>query len=133
MTAKREYRFSKAERLCRKTTIERLYSEGDSVAAFPLRAVYLTLEPEMGEPAASVLFSVPKKRFRHAVDRNLVKRRLREAYRLNKHGFIEALNEKGIRMAIAILYLDKQHHTYSHLQARMNKLFQAIIKKESEK
>lgn len=133
MTVKREYRFSKAERLCRKTTIERLYSEGDSVAAFPLRAVYLTLEPEMGEPAASVLFSVPKKRFRHAVDRNLVKRRLREAYRLNKHGFIEALNEKGIRMAIAILYLDKQHHTYSHLQARMNKLFQAIIKKESEK
>ena len=52
---------------------------------------------------------------------------------LNKHGFIEALNEKGIRMAIAILYLDKQHHTYSHLQARMKKLFQAIIKKESEK
>ena len=133
MTEKKENRFSKAERLCRKTVVEKLYAEGDSVAAYPLRAVYLTLEPEEGEPTASILISVSKKRFRHAVDRNLAKRRLREAYRLNKHSFTEALEAHGTRMAVAILYLDRQHHPYSHLQARMNKLLHAIIKKEIEK
>ena len=123
-------KFTKSERLSRKSVVERLYAEGRSVAAFPLRAVYLPLEPEEGEPSASVLVSVSKKRFRHAVDRNLVKRRLREAYRLNKHPFVEALQQKECRMAVAILYLDKQHHSFSHLQARLKKLLQSVITKE---
>jgi len=125
-------KFTKSERLSRKSVIERLYTEGRSVAAFPLRAVYLPLAPEEGEPAVSVLIAVSKKRFRHAVDRNLVKRRLREAYRLNKHPFVEALQQNGRRMAVSILYLDKQHHAYSHLQARLRKLLQMIISKEAE-
>ena len=121
-------KFTKSERLSRKAVIDRLYAEGRSVAAFPLRA----LEPEKGEPTVSILIAVSKKRFRHAVDRNLVKRRLREAYRLNKHPFAEALQQKGCRMAVAILYLDKQHHSFVHLQARLKKLMQAIITKEFE-
>ena len=125
-------KFTKSERLSRKSVIERLYAEGRSVAAFPLRAVYLPLEPEEGEPAASILIAVSKKRFRHAVDRNLVKRRLREAYRLNKHSFVESLQQNGRRMAVSILYLDKQHHSYNHLQARLKKLLQMIISKEIE-
>lgn len=124
--------FAKNERLCKKSVIEKLYAEGRSVAAFPLRAVYLPVEPEEGTPAATVLISVSKKRFRHAVDRNLVKRRLREAYRLNKYQFIETLQHKNCRMAVSILYLDKQHHSYAHLQARLRKLLQAIIAKEYE-
>ena len=123
-------KFTKSERLSRKSLVERVYTEGRSVAAFPLRAVYLPLEPGEGEPSASILISVSKKRFRHAVDRNLVKRRLREAYRLNKHSFIEALQQKECRMAVAILYLDKQHHSCTHLQARLRKLLQSIITKE---
>ena len=125
-------KFTKSERLSRKAVIDRLYAEGRSVAAFPLRAVYLPLEPEEGEPTVSILIAVSKKRFRHAVDRNLVKRRLREAYRLNKHPFAEALQQKGCRMAVAILYLDKQHHSFVHLQARLKKLMQTIITKEFE-
>ena len=128
----KNYKFTKSERLSRKSVVERLYAEGRSVAAYPLRAVYLPLEPEEGEPAASILISVSKKRFRHAVDRNLVKRRLREAYRLNKHQFLETLLQNNCRMAVSILYLDKQHHSYAHLQARLRKLLQAIITKEFE-
>lgn len=126
------YKFTKSERLSRKSVIERLYAEGRSVAAFPLRAVYMPVEPEEGVPAASILIAVSKKRFRHAVDRNLVKRRLREAYRLNKHSFVEKLQQKGCHMAVSILYLDKQHHSYRHLQARLVKLLQMIISKEFE-
>ena len=129
----KNYKFTKSERLSRKSVVERLYAEGRSVAAYPLRAVYLPLEPEEGDPAASILISVSKKRFRHAVDRNLVKRRLREAYRLNKHTFIEALHTSGTSMAVAILYLDKRHHTFAYLQSRTKKLLKAIIEKENEK
>ena len=126
----KENRFKKEERLCSKATIENLYANGRSVAAFPLRAVYLPLEAEENAPAASILISVSKKRFKHAVDRNLAKRRLREAYRLSKHPFIESLQQQEKRMAIAILYLDKQHHPFKHLQARMVKLLNSIIEKE---
>ena len=123
--------FKKEERLCSKATIEALYANGKSVAAYPLRAVYLPLEAEENAPAASILISVSKKRFKHAVDRNLAKRRLREAYRLNKHTFTEQLQQQGKRMAIAILYLDKQHHSFGYLQAKMVKLLKAITEKES--
>lgn len=126
-------RFGKEEHLCSKSVIEKLYAEGDSVAAYPLRAVFLDIEPEEKAPAASILIAVSKKRFKHAVDRNLVKRRLREAYRLNKHPFIEELQQSGRHMAVAILYLDRQHHSFTHLQARMKKLLRAIIEKESKR
>ena len=128
----RNNKLTKSERLSRKSTIDKLYAEGRSVAAFPLRAVYIPLEAEEGEPTVSILIAVSKKRFRHAVDRNLVKRRLREAYRLNKHNFVETLQQQGGRMAIAILYLDKQHHSFHHLQTRLKKILQMIQKKASE-
>lgn len=128
----RNNKLTKSERLSRKSTIDKLYAEGRSVAAFPLRAVYIPLEAEEGEPTVSILIAVSKKRFRHAVDRNLVKRRLREAYRLNKHNFVETLQQQGGRMAIAILYLDKQHHSFHHLQTRLKKILQMIQEKASE-
>lgn len=124
--------FAKNERLCRKSVIEKLYAEGSSVAAFPLRAVYLKIPSEEGNPSASVLIAVSKKRFKHAVDRNLEKRHMREAYRLNKHPFLEALEKSGTSMAVAILYLDKKHHAFAHIQAKMKKLLQAIIEKETK-
>ena len=128
----RNNKLTTSERLSRKSTIDKLYAEGRSVAAFPLRAVYIPLEAEEGEPTVSILIAVSKKRFRHAVDRNLVKRRLREAYRLNKHNFVETLQQQGGRMAIAILYLDKQHHSFHHLQTRLKKILQMIQEKASE-
>ena len=54
------------------------------MAAFPLRVVYVNKERAHGEVPVQILISVPKKRFKHAVDRNRVKRQVREAYRLHK-------------------------------------------------
>ena len=81
-----EYTLGKKERLNSKTLIERLFLGGSkSFPAFPLRVVYMSVEPvEEDMAAASILISVPKKRFKRAVKRNLVKRQVREAYRKNK-------------------------------------------------
>ena len=75
-----QHTFPKAEKLCSDTAIEKLFADGQSVAKFPLRAVY---RPNGGD-VTRVLISVSKKRFHHAVDRNRVKRLVREAYRLNR-------------------------------------------------
>lgn len=63
-----------------------------SFSVFPLRAVYMSVDRQ--EVPASILISVPKKRFKRAVKRNRVKRQIREAYRKNKGGLWQALEEK---------------------------------------
>ena len=77
---------SRAERLRGDKSIGELFREGRSGFVFPFRYYYLCVPAEAGVPAGSMLVSVPKKLFRRAVKRNLLKRRTREAFRLEKHG-----------------------------------------------
>lgn len=126
------FTFPKREHLKSKSIIEKLYAEGSSVTAYPLRAVYLFLPANENRPTASILISVAKKRFRHAVDRNLVKRRIREAYRLNKHIITGPLDEEKKNIAIAILYIDNKHNSTSFLRHKMQKLLSNILEKESK-
>ena len=96
------YSFSKAERICSKRVIDKLFAGGNtSMAVYPLRAVCMPVERE--SVPASILISVPKRRFRHAVDRNRMKRQVREAYRLNKHVIWKALESKSYSLAIAFV------------------------------
>lgn len=79
------------------------------MAAFPLRAVFMRLNKEDDTrncgalPPVSILISVPKKRFRHAVDRNRVKRLVRETYRTHKHMLWEPLQGKDYRVIVAFV------------------------------
>ena len=89
----KRYTLSKEERLSWKRYIDLLFEKGQSFVAFPLRVVYLPLEEEMSAPV-SILISVPKKKFKRAVKRNLIKRQVREAYRVRKYDLIDPLTEK---------------------------------------
>lgn len=124
--------FPLKEHLKSKKAIEKLYAEGAAVTAFPLRAVFLEVSADEQEPTAAILISVAKKRFRHAVDRNLVKRRIREAYRTGKHKFIDTLQNSGKKMAVAILYIDNRHNSTVFLKRKMEKLLDGIIAKSAK-
>ncbi len=77
------YSFKKEERLCSKKLIEELFHNGSSFLLYPFRVVWLKHDLLVPFPV-QVIINVPKRRFKKAVDRNLIKRRIREAYRLNK-------------------------------------------------
>ncbi len=115
--------FRKRERLCSKKRIEALFSAGNrSLAAYPLRAVYVM--EDKGSVPAQVLISVPKRIFKRAVDRNRMKRLIREAYRLNKHILWKALD--GQHMILSFLWIGDQMATYATVQAKVQNLLQRI-------
>jgi ribonuclease P protein component len=105
------FQFKKQERIVSQKQIDALFigTGSHSKAAFPVRAVYIIKERAKGREPVQLLLSVPKKRFKHAVDRNRVKRQLREAYRHHKHLLIDALpTDKAVD--IAFIWLAPSHY-----------------------
>ena len=120
----------KAERLDRKKVIGKMFTVGagaHSFTVFPLRVVYLT-EPEL-KSQASVLISVSKRYFKHAVDRNRVKRQIREAYRLNKHILLETLANRNEKMAVSFIYLTDELMPTDFIEKRMKMALEKMVEK----
>jgi ribonuclease P protein component len=114
------FTYPKNEKLKSKTTIDLLFSEGNSVSKFPLRLVYV----ENKEENAVLLkmgVSVSKKYFKKAVDRNYFKRVLRETYRLNKQLLLDSLEKP---YAIMFFYQTKERLSFQEIEEKTIQLFQ---------
>ena len=109
-------KFTKAERLSSKKEITALFNEGKSFAISHIRVVYRFL-PKQEERPNAILVSVPKKYFKHAVDRNLLKRRIREAYRLNK-GLLQSM---PARVEFMLLYQKRRIATFAEIEEIVKK------------
>ena len=122
--------FRKQERIVSGKLIETLFGKGDSqsLAAYPLRAVYLQTERQEGHAPVQILISVPKKRFKHAVDRNRVKRQVREAYRRHKQLLNESI-EEGKELLIAFIWLSDKHSPTDEVEKRVVSILQRIARK----
>jgi ribonuclease P protein component len=121
---------SKQERLFSRKLIETLFSGGSSqsMAAFPVRAVYIIKERAHEEPPVQLLVSVSKRHFKHAVDRNRVKRQIREAYRQNKQLLTEAVPESH-QLLMALIWLADEHYPSWEIEKRVLRLLQRIAEK----
>ena len=118
--------FSKAERLCSQRRIENLFSAGSkSVSSYPIRAVYQAVDDEQSFPV-QVLISVSKRHFKHAVDRNRMKRLIREAYRQHKQLLWQALEPTDARLSLAFIYQSDELSDYSTVESHIINLLQRV-------
>ena len=109
--------------------METLFEKGDSqaVTAFPLKAVYMSIDRPQGGAPAQVLISVPKKRFKHAVDRNRVKRQVREAFRHHKETIYGHMTADR-QLLVAFIWLSDRHYVSAEVEQRVSKLLQKIAR-----
>ena len=122
--------FNKRERIVSKKLIEQLFSKGSSfsISAFPLRIVVMETARVTDDVPIQVLVSVSKRHFKHAVDRNRVKRQIREAYRHHKQILTEKVQQQQA-LAIAFIWLANGLHE----SATVEKSVRILLGKAAER
>lgn len=124
-----DYTFSKAERLNSKKIIDKLFEKGSektsSVFLYPFRVVYLPQNNDENN-LVSIIISVSKRSFKKAVDRNTLKRRIKEAYRLNKN-LIYSSKPSILPAHIAFIYVGKEILPYIVIEAKMKEVLKMIL------
>jgi ribonuclease P protein component len=118
----------KEERLCSQKLIEELFNSGDSFLSYPLKVVFLKTELPQTFPVLAS-FTVSKRNFKRAVKRNLLKRRIREAYRLNKPAFYQEIAEKELQLAIMFVYIGKDIAEFPVIEKGMISAFKKLLGK----
>ena len=121
--------FGKKEKLKSKVIIDKLFAEGHSVKKYPLRLVYLPLK-NPSEKLNRAAVSVPKRSFKKAVDRNKIKRLMREAYRKNKY---LVTNNLARPYALMFIYTAREIWEYQDLLAKTEELLKRFVEQEKMK
>ena len=121
------FSYNKFEKLKSRKQIELLFAKGKSISAFPVKVFYLPVDHTPVHPV-QVGVGVSARNFKKAVDRNTIKRRMREAYRLHKLPLHEHLVAQQKSVAVFILWIDKQMPTTAALQDLMPTVIEKLIK-----
>jgi len=120
--------FKKQEKLKKSKLISQLFAEGKNVNEFPIKLVYLPVEHEAPFKIQAGV-SVPKRNFKRAVDRNRIKRLLREAYRKNKHHIYASEHTK--KHIFMFIYLGKMEIDYKLMEEKMMLILQKFLQKSN--
>ena len=121
------FSYNKFEKLKSRKQIELLFAKGKSISSFPVKVFYLPVEHTPVHPV-QVGVGVSARNFKKAVDRNTIKRRMREAYRLHKLPLHEHLITNQKSVAVFILWIDKQLPTTAALEDLMPGVLEKLIK-----
>ena len=122
------FSFKKAERLKSRKTIKQLFENGNSYAVYPLRLVWIPIEKVEETPVRFAL-SVAKKRIPKAAHRNVLRRRIREAWRLHKHRLYKQLEGQEQSFAFMVLFTGKGDTAYEAIEQSMRTIIQRFPKK----
>jgi len=130
----REFTLPKTERLYLRDAIRRLFVGGKSFVVFPYRVIFRFIpESDLQEARVAIMTVVPKKRFKHAVDRNRIKRLTRESYRLNKLPLFDKLQRQGLKLQVAFLYSDNRILSFAETERKMIYMLKILGEKASLK
>ena len=120
--------FPSSERLKSKILIDRLFSEGRSLKKFPIKLIYLPIkDPANASNKTGV--SVPKRIFKKAVDRNHLKRLMRECFRKNKYLVESNLAQK---YALMFIYTSNKKISFNEMSVCISGVLQQLIKREGD-
>jgi len=117
--------FSKDERLTNVTVIDKIFSEGKAVNIGSFALLYFPQQLRTPFPA-QVTFAVAKRNFKHAHDRNRIKRLMRECWRKEKFNLYEKLHQKNVQYAICLMYRGKIIPDYASTEAAVKKLLERL-------
>lgn len=118
--------FPTIEKLKSKKLLDELFTSGKKLNEYPIKLVFKQINFE-DDVLIKAGVSVPKRNFKKAVDRNRIKRLLREGYRLNKEIVHTKLDQKYVCM---FLYLGKEMPTFEVLNKKMIRLLNKLVEKE---
>lgn len=122
--------FKKTERLSNKKLIDKLFTQGKSFFHFPFKVIYCQVKAAdkfTGDNPGKILLSVSKRNFKKAVDRNRIKRLLREGYRKNKALLYAALDKKGIKLTVGIIFTGKAIPTCDEVEKKIIQTIHRLI------
>ena len=105
-----------------------MFSSGNSFLSYPLKVVWLNYTEFPSAYPVQVAFSVPKKNFKRAHDRNLIKRQMRECYRYRKDSLYRFLDLIGQKLGLMIVYIGKDKPEFSQIEFAMTKLIDRLEK-----
>ncbi len=123
------FRLMKEERLCSKKLIQELFEKGTVVYAHPLKIYYIANECSFNR----ILITVPKRNYKKAVDRNLLKRRIREAFRLSKPQVPETALHDVTYADIAVVYISNEILDFQQIRNKINNALAKIRKNLAER
>tara|TARA_B100000900_G_scaffold234739_1_gene199269 strand:- start:6956 stop:7330 length:375 start_codon:yes stop_codon:yes gene_type:complete len=120
------FEFSKTQKLCSEALINRMFEIGNSITEPPFRFVWL-IESNNDNVYVKTLISVSKKRLKLAKDRNLIKRRVREIFRINSIDLKDHLKSKKIQLNLGIIYNQDKICDSSFMEKKINLLLTRLI------